>query len=380
MLRELQLTLSGIPVRVGRLWVVVVAVLIAITVNSLAPTTDGGWELVLWYGGAAVVVVGLFASLLAHELAHARAARTAGGEMHSIILPLFGALSDRAYAPVSPRSDALVALAGPIINLLAALIFGAAWWLADGKWNLLAGVLGVLALINLTIAIANLMPGLPMDGGRVLRAFIWYLTDDILAGTRLASFYGNFIAILGIISGLVLLSLGDTLSIWGAWALLAFWTINREGRESYTRLAWHEASKSISVADAGLAVSRRTTADRTIDDALDDLLRTVDEGPMLVDDQGEITGIVNLSHIRRIPRANWTTRSIRDATQPLDLFPRVSSDDTLHALMQLFETSRPAIVVIESDGRITGAVDEVITANRIRARVREERAERLRRT
>jgi Zn-dependent protease len=380
MFRDVQVTVAGIPVRCGRLWLIVTVILLAITLNSLAPEHDSFTEHVVWYAAGIGIALCFLISLLVHELAHARTARATGGRIQVITPALFGALTDRSYPPVTPRDDVLVALAGPVVNALAALLFGAIWWLTAGTWDLVASVLGLIALLNLVLATANLMPGLPFDGGRVFRAFVWYLTDDILLGTRFASVYGNFIALVGIISGLVLLSLGDTLSVWGAWTLLAFWTINREGRDSYLRLAWYEASKNITIDEAGLAHSQRVAADRTIDEAIDDVLQRVNDGPLLVAEDGVVVGIISLAQLRRVPRALWTERSIRDATLPITGLQRVPSDASLLTLVELFETTRADVVLVETRGRISGAVDQHAALARVRSRVREERVQRKRRT
>jgi Zn-dependent protease len=379
MSRDLQIVVQGIPVRAGWLWLVVTTIMIAITANALAPPSSTRSDAVLWYLGAALVVIGSAASLMLHEFAHARAAKVTGGRVHVITPPMFGALTDDAYPPDNPRADALVSVAGPITSLTMGLVLGTLWLLLRGHVTTIATLIGCIAISNLILAAANFMPGFPLDGGRLFRAFVWYLTDDLVIGTRFASVYGNFIALVGLITGLVLLSLGEPLSLWGAWALLAFWTINREGREGYLRTVWREASKSLSIEDAGLANSRRIDANRTIDDALDDLLQGIVDGPMLVADDGQVIGIVSLADIRKVPRAIWTERSLRDVTRPLTNAPRIGSDQRLLALVQMFESTRADIILVETRGRLTGAVDQETTFARVRARIREERMDRQRR-
>jgi Zn-dependent protease len=372
--RPWTVAIAGVPIRAPRTWLALVAVLTAITINAMEPSNHRP----LWYVAAILAVIGCAASLLAHDVAHAVAARRTSAGLRSLSPPLFGALSDDVFAPANPRADAWVAAAGPVASVLLTALFGLGWLVAFDGDSLAAGTLGFLALANLAIASASLMPGFPFDGGRIFRAFAWYLTDDLIAGTRVAAAYGQFIAMLGVFAAVFMLSLGEPYAVWGAWALLAFWTVNRAGRDGFTRTLWRETGRRFTIDDAGLANSRRIAAGRTIDDAIDDLLHGVVEGPMLVAEDGEVIGIVRLSQIRRIPRAIWTERAIRDASQPLAGLPRIASDAPLIDLVDLFDSTRSEIVLVERNGRITGAADFHVTSSRIRERIRADRLERRR--
>lgn len=251
-------------------------------------------------------------------------------------------------------------------------------WLVGGRDTLAIETLGTIALINLALGVGNLLPGFPLDGGRVFRAFVWYLTDDLIVATRWSATYGNVIAVAGLVSGLFLFSLGRELSVWGSWAVLAFWTINRAGAEGFQRTLWRESLKQLTVFDAGLSNSRRVRAGRTIDDALDDLLATTNEGPLLVESDAGVTGFVSLEQIRRVPRAIWTERTIADVVQPLGAQPRIAHDAPANALLDLLRADPDAVVLIETRGRLTGAIDQRTATRRLREHVRDTRSIRRR--
>ncbi len=356
----------GVPLRVSRSWLALAAILAIITIDSLRPT-GVGYE---WYVAATIVAVGSVASVLLHEVAHILAARRVGGKVLAIEPAMFGALSDDAYLPQDPRSEAWVAASGPLASLLLAMVFGAAWrWLLpDG--SLASGTAGFLALVNLVVFAGNAMPGFPLDGGRIFRAFVWFLTDDLITGTKMAAAYGQAIALFCFVLGAILLSLGDGVSVWGAWGLIAVWTINRAGREGYIRTVWRETSRDLTIDDVGLGNSRRIDAGRTIDDAIDEILAGVAEGPILVRDGDAIVGIVTLRHIRKIPRAIWPERLVRDATLSIDGAPRIQYDAQLIDLAELFEQSGSDLVIVETRGKITGALERHAATQRARARVR----------
>jgi Zn-dependent protease len=359
-------SILGVPLRVSRAWLAISAILLAITIDSLRPANSPTG----WYIAAAVVVLGVIASILIHEIAHVLAARRSGGQVLAIEPAMFGALSDDAYLPTNPRSEALVAGSGPVVSLLLAAIFGALWgWVLPDN-GLASGTAGFLALINLALFAGNAMPGFPLDGGRIFRAFVWFLTDDVITGTKMAAAYGQAISLFCFILGALLLSLGDALSVWGAWGLIAVWSIHRAGREGYLRTVWRETSRDLTIDDVGLGNSRRIDADRTIDEAIDDILQGTSEGPILVRDGGEVIGVVTIQQLRKIPRSIWPERQIRDITLSVENAPRIQYDAQLVDLAQLFEDSNSDLVLVETRGKITGALERHVAIPRARERVR----------
>ena len=361
----------GVPIRVSRGWIVMAAILAAITVDALRPAGIR-WS---WFVAALMVTIGALASLLMHEAAHIVAARRVGGRVMAIEPAMFGALSDDAYLPRDPRSEAWVAGAGPLASLLVSAVFATAWYWGFPDDSLAAGAAGFLALINLVIFAGNAMPGFPLDGGRIFRAFVWYLTDDLITGTRMAAAYGQAIVLAGFILGAVLLATGDAASVWGAWGLMAVWSINRAGREGYFRTVWRETSRDVTIDDVGLGNSRRIDANRSIDDAIDEILLIIGEGPILVRDGDAIIGIVTLDQIRKIPRTIWPERHVRDITIPIDAAPRIQYDAQLVELAELFEQTGSDLIIVETRGKTTGVLERRVALQRARTRVRTIRAQ-----
>lgn len=364
------MSVLGVPLHVSRSWVALAAVLTAISVDALRPADDR-WT---WYLAATAVLAGSIASLIVHEAAHVLAARRLGGTIRAIEPALFGALSDDAYHPTDPRSEASIAGSGPIASLLLASIFAAAWYWALPRDTLASGAAGFLALVNLVVFGGNAMPGFPLDGGRILRAFVWYLTNDVMTGTKIAAAYGQAISIVAFILGVALLSIGDAVSAWGAWSLVAVWSIHRAGREGYLRTAWRETSRGLTIDDVGLGNSRRIDARRTIDDAIDDMLQSIADGPILVRDGDDIIGVVILDQIRNVPRQIWPDRHVRDIALPIDSAPRIEYDALLSDLIECFEQSGSNLIIVQTRGKITGALEREMAIRRARDRVRSIRA------
>jgi Zn-dependent protease len=356
----------GVPFRVSRGWLMLAAILTVISIDALRPA-DGNWT---WFVAAAFALAGSIASLLIHEAAHIVVARLTGGHVQAIEPSMFGALSDDAYLPSDPRSESIVAGSGPAASLVLAVIFAALWYSALPNDSLAAGIAGFLALVNLMVFAGNAMPGFPLDGGRIFRAFVWYLTDDLITGTKIAAAYGQAIAIFAFILGAILLTMGDAISAWGAWGLIAVWSINRAGREGFIRTVWRETSRGLTIDDVGLGNSRRIDAERTVDDAIDDILQGVADGPMLVRAGDDIIGVVTLDQIRKVPRAIWTDRHVRDVTLPINAAPRIQYDAELSDLAELYERTGSNLIIVETRGKITGALERELAIRRARERVR----------
>jgi Zn-dependent protease len=317
------------------------------------------------------VVIGTIVSIILHDLAHHVAARHNGTRLRFIDISLVGALSDEAYAPVSPSKDVRVATAGPTLSLVLGLLLGGGW-LLHFDHHLVTGVFGALSLINVSIAIGTMLPGYPLDGGRVLRSFLWFITGDVIIATRIVAIYGQVIGVGAVLGGLLFIALGEPLAVWGIWTLLTFWTVNQAGRTGFQRTIWRETGSRVLIDEAGLAFSRRIQADRTIDDALDDLLSVSWSGPILVQQGGEIVGIVSIEQVRHVPRAIWDQTTIQDIQVPIDPYPRVPHDARIVELLDLFEQDDIHLVVIEMRGRVVGAVDRPATHARLQEYLRRD--------
>lgn len=368
-----RISLAGVPVLFAWRWLALTGAVAAITAHELAPELHALDDSLAWYGRVLLVVIGAIGSLLAHELAHALVARRTAGTMTAIEPAMFGALSDEAFAPADPSAEARVALAGPVASLLLAGLFGAAALAAESRAGALAGVCAFLALLNGAIAALNLIPGYPFDGGRVLRALVWYLTDDLVTGARVAAFYGQVVMFFGFFGGFTLLAAGEPYAIWGAWTMLAFWAVSGAAREGVARTVWREMGRRLTIEEAGLAASSRIDGALTIDAGIDDLLQTVGHGPTLVVDGGEIVGVFSLALVHRVPRVIWTERHIRDVARPLDALRRIDSQASVNELFDLFDADPDGLVLVETRGLVSGAVDRDFASQRLRQRVRVER-------
>lgn len=364
-------TLLGVPIRVSWPWIVVIVALSGVTYLQLAPLSGTAGELAAWTAGAAVLLTGAITSLILHDLAHIVLARRSGSSLNAIEPTIAGALPDTCYTPEDPVRDAQIAIAGPLTSLALTLLFGAIW-IVIGQPTTMPGVfIALLAAFNAGVVITGLLPGYPFDGGRLLRSFLWFLTDDLVRATRIVAMYGQGFLFVGLIAGVVLLSLGETYAIWGAWVLVLCWALNRARSEGMTQTAWHEAGRTLQIDDLFQAGVNRVPATSSIDASIESLLDNFRRGPTLVvNDHGEVIGVADLKSIRRVPRAEWTQVTINNAMTSAHDLPRVQSRDSVSHLLEVLPAGSTDIVLVERDGRVVAAADREFVVRRVASYVR----------
>ncbi|RIK46026.1 MAG: hypothetical protein DCC58_04575 [Chloroflexi bacterium] len=370
-------SILGVSLRVNWLWLVVTIVIAGITIESLAPNRPIA-ELYGWIASAALIATGLLLSLLVHDAAHILAGRSTGSKVRAIEPALLGNLSDAAFPPTTPGTEAIVALSGPAASALTGGLLLATSLLAPTSSQSVASSLLVLGFFNLGLCSLSMLPGYPYDGGRALRAFIWYISDDLTTGTRLAAAYGQFLAAFGFVAGLTALAAGEPYAVWGAWGLLFLWSMNRASHEGVERTVWQEMARTTTVGEIVMGAATRIPADATIDEAIDRVLDAIHHGPILVTHNGQITGAFSLSRVRRIPRALWPERHVGEVAASIDALHRVNEDDSALLLLDIFSNPEVDLVLVEArDGdRLLGALDREIAEQRLRDRISSERRRR----
>jgi Zn-dependent protease/predicted transcriptional regulator len=279
-------------------------------------------------------MLGLFASLILHELAHSLIARRYGLGIGGITLFLFGGVAELVDEPKSAASEFWIAIAGPLMSFALAGLFSlAALAVGDG---LLGIILVYLGSINLVLAVFNLLPAFPLDGGRVLRAWLWARSGDMLGATRKASGAGSVLAL-----GLMALGLLSALSgggIGGAWmALIGFFVLNAS-RGTYQRMVLQDSLQGRRVAELMTADPWTAPPDMTLECVAQDIMiaHAVSFVPVVLG--GKVLGYVDTELLRKIPRKDWATRPVQDVMAPVDdtclVAPRLTAQEALTLLSQ----------------------------------------------
>lgn len=210
----------GIPVDLDPSWFLIFVLLSWMLATNIYPSMFADWSQTMYWSMGAVTALGLFASVLLHELGHAVVAFHYKVPVHGITLFLFGGVARLGAEPPHPRAEFLIAVGGPLVSLALGLFFLLIQPLLAFN-EILLGLGYLLAYINLSLLVFNLIPGYPLDGGRVLRSLLWVFTKNLSRATLFAAQAGRVVAVLFIVYGIWSL-VADQIS-GGAWTILIGW-------------------------------------------------------------------------------------------------------------------------------------------------------------
>jgi Zn-dependent protease len=348
----------GIPVYIDYPWLIVFAlsvVMIAMNVRRnpmqlFAYHLPATGEVTAWILGVATTL-GLFLSVFGHELSHALMGRTEGIEIEEIVLHPFGGLARLRRQPDSPGAEFRIAIAGPTASFIfAVLAFAGMMLTAFLEFNFGTALFFFVGAGNLLLAVFNLFPGYPLDGGRVLRAIIWKRSGNMRDATRISGFCGQLISLVLIVFGFYM-ALAPTfrayfMGLWsilvGAFLLAAATSVVRSVREP------------VAVADvmsAPIVIEPDLTISRFVDEILP--LHRYSSFPVARDKR--LLGILMLEDLKKLPRDQWRDRRVRDAMRPVvpSMFIKASASmNTANEMIQ--RNGVGAVAVVEESGELVG--------------------------
>ncbi|CAN5564166.1 site-2 protease family protein [soil metagenome] len=339
---------SGIPVRIDYRWFFVLAVMSWITATSINPLLEN--FLTSFIFGLVTTLI-FFASIFLHELAHAFIARIEGIQVVEIVLHPFGGMTRFRHEPDTPRAEFRIAIAGPVASFLLALFFLVlmAGFNSLGT-NILAPLCFLLALGNFLLAVFNLFPGYPLDGGRVLRAFLWRRGADLNEATILTGRCGQIIAVVLIMFGIfVALGRGDFFT--GFWTILVGIFLYDAAKSIIRQVNELEKLLVEDVMKLPISVAPETIVLHFVDRTLPLYRQTV--FPVAKDRQ--LYGILALEDLKALAREDWHKTKISDVMRPITTNYFVETDTLLSEARELMrENGIGALGVIDAKGNLVG--------------------------
>jgi Zn-dependent protease/CBS domain-containing protein len=342
-------SIAGIRIALHPSWIVIAFLVTFSLATASLPGAFRGWDPVMYWVVAALVALLFFGSVLAHELSHALVARRFGIQVRDITLFVFGGAATLEGDARTPRQEALVAVAGPLTSLLLGVVFLGIGFVV-GQPQVVA-IIGWLAFINLILGVFNLIPGFPMDGGRLLRALIWKLRGDPLAATRTAATVGRWFGYGMIGLGAYIAFQIDTFN--GIWLALIGWFLSSAAESSIAQASLQRVLRGVKVRDVMDAEPASVRPNETVADLVNERLMRGEHRSFLVrHDDGGLAGIVTLSDIRRLPREDWPNARVTDImTRHADL-ASVGPDDELESALDILQSREVnQLPVVDSDGR-----------------------------
>jgi len=343
----------GFPIRLDLSWFLIVALLTWSLATGFAQQYEDLARPVVWAMGF-LGALGLFVSVLLHELSHALVARRFDLRIRGITLFLFGGVAEMEDEPPSPRAEFLVAVAGPIASLLIGVACAGIWALGKaGEWPVsIVAVIGYLAMINVVLVVFNLIPAFPLDGGRMLRAALWHYQDDLRRATRISSGIGSSFGIFLIVLGVILV-FNDAL-VQGMWMALIGLFLRGASQMSYQQLLLRRLFEGEPVKrfmhGEPISVPRAASVAELVEDYV--YRHHFKMFPVV---QGEeLVGCVTTRDVKELPPDEWQRQSVGAISQPCDETNTVGpDDDTMAALSKMQKGGLSRLLVVE-ESRLVG--------------------------
>ena len=347
----------GFEISIDLSWLFILALVLwsfaAAVFPSAAPELSGGVHLAM----SVVATLLFFACLVAHELAHSVVARSRGVEVEGITLFLFGGVSRMRDEARSPGDEFLIAAAGPLASIALAVLFWAL--LSAGAvvgWGTPADeVARHLVFLNLLLAGFNLLPGFPLDGGRLFRALLWWWRDDLEEATRWASRGGQLTGLLIAALGLAQLFAGNLIG--GIWLGVIGWFLANAARTSYRHHVLRAALEGVTAADAMTPDPVAVRPDLRLEELVEERFFGDRHGAYPVVEDGRPVGIVTLGATGEVSRERWGGTMVSEVMTPLDEETTVRPEEDLtEVIRKLGESPTHRVLVVDDAGRLVGIV------------------------
>jgi Zn-dependent protease len=307
-----------------------------------------------------------FGSVLAHELGHANLALRDRIPVKGITLFLFGGVAQISQEPRSPGSEFRIAIAGPLTSLGLAGLFGLLY-IFDQAVPILAAPSQYLMRINLMLALFNLIPGFPLDGGRVLRALVWKWTGSLQKATRVASMGGQLTAFAFIGIGILIIVNGQLFN--GLWLVFIGWFLQNAASSAYLQLNLQQALQGVRVGQ----VMNRNLSDvdhlTPISQLVEEWLNNPQRPALFVSRFGERVGFITLQDIKKIPANKWRFTTVHQVMHPLENAPQIDIESDLITALQQMETKNINQISVREGQNLVGLItkDQLINYIRLRA-------------
>jgi Zn-dependent protease/predicted transcriptional regulator len=346
--------IAGIEVRIDSSWTVI-ALLITYSLYLRFSTIYSSLSTIGAVGLAIFAAVLFFGSVLGHEMAHALVSQARGIRVQDITLFLFGGATRARVESRGPGDEFIIAAVGPLTSAVLAAVFWAVDVFAgDALPESLAGAFGYLAWVNLLLAGFNLVPGFPLDGGRLLRSAIWRATGSLNQATRIAAGAGQAVGWLLVAGGVAFLLTGNLAG--GIWFAFIGWFMVQAARSSYEDLQLRQMLRNVEARDVMSSDLLRIPPDLTLQQAVDGYFMRYDHGAFPVDEQGRTVGLLTIRGVRRVPSGELSHRLVRDSMVPLDDQIMVSPDARMDQVMAKLEDSQARRVLVVDDGEVVGII------------------------
>ena len=348
----------GVEIGLHYSWFII-AFLITFSLAAQFRLNNADWSDGLRWGLATITAVLFFAAILAHELAHTVVAKARGLPVRSITLFALGGVSQIEKEPADPKTEFWMGIIGPITSFVIGLICLAitvalGWRPPEFPRQPLTAMLMWLGYINIGLAIFNMIPGFPLDGGRVLRGIVWWITGDAKRATTIAARIGQVIAFGMIIYGVMQFFGGAGFN--GLWIAFIGWFLLSASRESYAQMVITEGLRGLSVADVMSRDFPTVDAYSNLQTFTEEHLVRTGRRFFVVTLNGHPEGIITPNEISAVTRARWPYTTVADVMRPLDQVHTVGPNTPITEALELMASQDLNQLPVIADGALAGLI------------------------
>jgi Zn-dependent protease/CBS domain-containing protein len=343
--------IAGITISIHISWVIILVFLTLSLATNWFPLLYKGWSSSTYWIVSLLSALLLFVAVLLHELAHSLVARARGLPVNNITLFIFGGVSNIEEEPKSPGVEFQMAFVGPFVSLLIGII-AYLLDLAVRNGSPLDGILGYLAISNILLGIFNLIPGFPLDGGRVLRSIIWKASGSLRKATRATTTIGQIIAYLFILWGIWQFFGGNILN--GIWIGFIGWFLLNAAQSANAQVMLQTMFKGVTVGKVMNPSPAVVPANISLQRLIDEYFLPQGLRSAIVMQGDLLAGLITLSDIRHMPREEWSQTPVGHAMIPLEKLHVVSPEQNLNDVLPLMTGQDVNQLPVVQNGRLVG--------------------------
>ena len=359
----------GITVRVDWSWVIIF-ILITLSISTYYKMLHPAWTDAQHWSAGIVTSLLFFVCIFLHEMGHSVVAKKYGIEVASITLFIFGGVASIKQEPKRPGEEFFIAIAGPLVSLALAILF---FVISGGapptstKTTIISAIAAWVSQINLLLVLFNMLPGFPLDGGRVLRSIVWKVTGDFEKSTRVAGGVGQLVAYFLIILGVIGFFGGQFVN--GIWLAFIGWFLLKAAQGSVAQVALRQILGGVKASDIMDTNAPYVSPAMSVQQLVDDYVLHHGLHRFLVYDGSQLRGLVTLTDIKHVPREEWQTTSLQAIMRPCEQLHTVRPQESLERVMQrMDEYGVNQLPVVES-GVFYGLVTRETIVRLLRSRM-----------
>jgi Zn-dependent protease/CBS domain-containing protein len=339
--------IAGIEIGVHFTWLFALFLITWSLAQGFFPQGYPGWSLATYWLTGIIAALLLFASVLVHEMAHSLVARARGLQVRGITLFIFGGVSSIESEPEKPQIELAMSIVGPLSSLALAGIFWGLWQLVAVKTSPLAAMLSYLALVNAILAGFNLLPGFPLDGGRVLRSILWRTSGNLTKATNIAATVGQIIGWLFIAFGVFQMFSGSFLN--GLWIAFIGWFLTSAADASRQEVTLKEHLSGVPVRDIMNPLPECVTPGKLVAEVVHENFIQHGRRAVPVCQGGRLVGIVTLTDVKKLPQEKWAQTRVEEIMARLPLYTVGKDDDLNSALKVMAQYGLNQVPVVDGD-------------------------------